>query len=96
MMRPRKYSYLTDKRFKKNLIKGELKFKDYKNCLENNKNFFRSQQRFRTEAYNLPTEKINKSALSSNGDKRLQTLHEIKSYSYGTSAGNMFKPELIN
>ena len=49
-MRPRKYSYLTDKRFKKNLIKGELKFKDYKNCLENNKNFFRSQQRFRTEA----------------------------------------------
>ena len=77
MMRPRKYSYLTDNRFKKNLLKGELKFKDYKNFLENNKKFFRSQQRLRTEAYNLPTEKINKSALSSNGDKRLQTLHEI-------------------
>ena len=96
MMRPRKYSYLTDKMFKKILIKSELKFKDYKIFLENNKKFFRSQQRFRTEAYNLPTEKINKSALSSNGDKRLQKLHEIKSYSYGTSAGNVFKPELIN
>ena len=37
------------------------------------KSYLKSQQRFKSEAYNVYTEEINKVALSSNNDKRLQT-----------------------
>ena len=33
----------------------------------------KSQQRFKSDCHNVYTEQINKIALSSNGDKRLQT-----------------------
>lgn len=46
----------------------------------------RSQQRFRSEADNIFTEKANKITLSSNDHKRLQTLDGIMPCSYGTSA----------
>ena len=58
---------------KKYVIKQRLKFNDHKNCLLNNEIILKSQQRFKSEAYNVYTEEINKVALSSNNDKRLQT-----------------------
>ena len=64
---------------KKHVIKHEIKVKDYKNCLENNDRMLRSQQRFKSEACNVFAEKI-KIFLSSNDDKRLQTIDEIMSY----------------
>ena len=39
-------------------------------CLENNKNIFKSQQRFWNEAHNVFTEKVNKTALNANDDRR--------------------------
>ena len=60
-----------------------MKFNDYKNCLLNNEIILKSQQRFNSEAHNVYTEKINKIALSSNDDKRLQTHDRIKTYPYG-------------
>ena len=42
------------------------------------------------------TEEINKIAISSNDDKRLQTFDRITSYPYGTSAGKVCKTELLN
>ena len=42
----------------------------------------RSQQRFRSEAHNVLTEKVNKISLRSDDDKKSQTLVGIASYSY--------------
>ena len=87
-LRPKTYSYLTDddknvkkaKGTKKCVIKRILKFNDYKNCLFKNEIILKSQQRFKSEAHCVYTEEINKVALSSNDDKRLQTFDRIKSY----------------
>ena len=43
------------------------------------------QQWFKSERYNVLTEEINKIALSSNDDKRMQSIHSIEIYAYGTS-----------
>ena len=75
--------------------KKELKFNDYKDCLLNNKTVLKSQQRFKSERHDVHTEEINKIALSSNDDKRLQTFDRITSYPYGTSAGRVCKTRVI-
>ena len=58
-------------------IERRLKFNDYKNCLFNNEILLKSQQRFRSEKHNIYIEEINKIALSSNNDKRLQIFDKI-------------------
>ena len=65
------------------------------NCLLNNKTILALQQRFKSEVHNVNTEKINKIALSSNDDKRLQTFNRIASYPYGTSVGKLYKTGLL-
>ena len=57
-------------------------FQNYKDCLFNNEIILKSQQRFKSNHHNVYTEEINKIALSSNDDKRLQTSDRIKTYSY--------------
>ena len=102
VLRLKTYSYLMDggdketKRRKKCVIKRRLNFNDYKDCLLNNEIVLKSQQRFKSERHDVYTEEINKIALSSNDDKRLQTFDRITSYSYGTSAGKVCKTELLN
>ena len=59
---------------KKCVIKRELMFKNYTDCLFNNKAILKSQQRFKSDCHNVCTEQINKIALSSNDDKSVQTL----------------------
>ena len=81
-LRPKTYSYLMDDGTKKYVIKQRFKFNDYKNCLLNNEIILKSQQRFKSEAHNAYTEEINKIALSSNDDKRLQTFDRTTSYPY--------------
>ena len=81
---------------KKCVIKLRLKFNDYKDCLLNNEIALKLQQRFKSERYDVYTEEINKRALSSNDDKRLQTFHRITSYPYGISAGKVCKAELLS
>ena len=56
----------------------------------------KSQQRFKSEKNDVYTEEINKIALSSNDDKRLQTFDRITSYPCGASAGKVCKTELLN
>ena len=94
-LRPKTYSYLIDngnsdkkaKGTKKSVIKRVLNFNDYKNCLLNNEIILKSQERFKSEALNVYTEEINKIALSSNDDKRLQNFNRMISYLYGVNAG---------
>ena len=86
-LRPKTYSYLMDdgysdkkaKGTKTCVIKRTLTFNDYKDCLLKNEIILKSQQRFKSEAHNVYTEEINKIALSSNDDKRLQTFDRITS-----------------
>ena len=60
--------------------------KNYKDCLFNNRIILKSQQRFKSDYHNVYTEEINKIALSSNDDKRLQTFDRITTYPYGINA----------
>ena len=90
-LRPKTYSYLmyngnNDKKAKETnecVIKRILKFNDYKDCLLIDEIILKLQQRFKSEAHNLYTEENNKIVLSSNDDKRLQTLDRITSYPHG-------------
>ena len=103
-LRPKTYLSLMDdgisdkkaKGTKKCVIKRVLKFNDYKNCLLDNETILKSQQRYKTEAHNVYTEIVNKIALSSNDDKRLQTYDRITSYPYGTSAGKLCKKDMLS
>ena len=81
---------------KKCVIKRKIKFNDYKDCLLNNEIILKSQQRFKSEAHNVYTEEVNKIALSSNDDKRLQTYNRTTSYLYGASVGKLCKTELLS
>ena len=92
-LRPKTYAYLMDdgsdhkkaKGTKKCVIKQKLMFQNFKDCLFNNKNVYRSQQRFKSYNHDVYTEEVNKIALSSNDDKRLQISDKITTYPYGTS-----------
>ena len=59
---------------KKCVIKRKLMFKNYKDCRFNNKIILQSQKRFKSDYHNVCTKQINKIALNSNNDKRIQTL----------------------
>ena len=90
-LRAKPYAYLMDddtkhkkaKGTKKCVIKRELMFKNYTDCLFNDKNILKSQQIFKSDYHNVSTEQINKITLSSNDDKRLQTFDKITTYPYG-------------
>ena len=73
-----------------------LKFSDYKDCLLDNEIILKSQQRLKSEKHDVYTGEVNKIALHSNDDKRLQTFDGITSYPYGTIAGNVCKTELLS
>ena len=64
------------------VIKRRLKFDDYKNCLLNDEMLLKSQQRLKSQADKVYTEKVSKIALSGNNDKRLQTFDIITTYGY--------------
>ena len=49
-------------------------------CLLNNEIILKSQQRFKSKVHNVYTQEINKNVLSSNDDKRLQTLGKITTW----------------
>ena len=58
--------------------------KDHKEFMKNNKSILKTQQKFKSERRNVFTEKNNKIALSSDDDKRMQSIDLLKSYAYGT------------
>ena len=71
---------------KKCVIKRRILFENYTDCLFNNKIILKSQQRFKSDYHEVYTEEVNKIALSSNDDKRLQTFDKIATYPHGTNA----------
>ena len=102
-LRSKTYGYLMDddsekkkaKETKKCVIKSKLTFKKYADCLFNDKIILQSQQRFKSDCHNVYTEEINKTALSNNDDKRLQTFDKITSYPPRTNAFKVCKSEML-
>ena len=80
---------------KKCVIKRELMFENCKDSLFNNKIILKSQQRFKSDHHRVYTEEVNKIALSSNDDKRLQTFDGITTYPYGTNAFKVCESEMM-
>ena len=71
-------------------------FKNYKDCQFSNEIILKSQQRFKSDYHNVYTEQINKIALSSNDDKRLQTFDKITTYPHGTIAFKVCESEMLS
>ena len=78
------------------VIKRKLMFQNYKDWLNNNKTVYRSQERFKSYNHDVYTEEVNKIALSSNDDKRLQTSDRITTYPYGTNAFKVCESEMLS
>ena len=55
----------------------------------------RSQLRFKSDHHNVYTEEVNKIALSSNDNKRLQTFDRVTTYPYGTNTFKVCESEMF-
>ena len=60
-----------------------------------NKLTSKTQQRFKRERHNVFTEEINKIALSSSDNKRMQSIDSIETYDYGMNKNLVCKNEEI-
>ena len=69
---------------------------NYKDSLFNNQTIMRSQLRFKSDNQNLYTEEVNKIALNSNDNKRLQTFDRITTYPYGTNVFKLCESEMLS
>ena len=69
------------------ILNGKLQFLciDYKEFIKNIKSILKMQKRIKSERHNVFSEDINKIALSSNDDKRMQSIDLIERYEQGTS-----------
>ena len=84
-LRAKTYTYLMDddsemkkaKGIKRCVVKRRVMFENCKHSLFNNKTIMRSQQRFKSDHHNVYTE-VNKIALNSNDNKRLQTFDRVQ------------------
>ena len=102
-LRPKAYSYKLDddtegqkaKGTKKCIVKRELTFKNYVDCLFKSRVIIKSQQRFRIDHHRVCTEEVNKIALSSNDDKRLETFDRVTTYPYGTKVFQICENEML-
>ena len=103
-LRAKTWAYLIDddtehkkaKKTKKCVIKRRVMFENYKHCSFNDKIILKSQQRFKRDYHNVHTEQINKIALKSNDDKKLQTFDKITTYPFGTNALKAYESEMLS
>ena len=102
-LRTKTYAYLMDddsekkkaKGTKKCIIKHRIMFENYKDSLFSNNTILRSQLRIKHDLHNVYTEEVNKIALNSNDDKRLQAFDRVTTYPYGTNAYKVCESEMM-
>ena len=103
-LRPKTWAYLMDdgsdkkkpKETKKCVIKRELIFENYKDCLFNEKAISKKQQRFKRYYRDVFTEEINKVVLSSNDNKRIQTFDKAKTFPQETPTVKVCENEMLS
>ena len=81
---------------KRCIVKRRLMFENYKDSLFNNKTIMRSQLRFKNDHHNVYTEEVNKIALNSSDDKKLQTFDRFTTYLNGTNAFKECESEMLS
>ena len=64
--------------------------------IRNKKLISKSQHKFRTEKDRVFAEEVNKIALSTTNDKRIQSIYSIEKYAYGTSKELVCKKKKLN
>ena len=102
-LRAKAYAYKLDddtehkkaKGTKKCIVKREITFKNYVDALFNDEVIIRSQQRFRSYNHKVYTEEVNKIALSSNDDKRIQTFDKVTTFPYRTNVFKVCESEIL-
>ena len=90
-LRAKLYAYKTldkkeDKKckgIKKCVVKKTLTFNDYKKCLDDGKNVYKSQMLFQNKDHEIYTSEINKIALNRDDDKRLVEVDQISTLARG-------------
>ena len=101
--RAKTYSYLMDDGIEKKkakgtnkcIIKRRIKFKHYKDSVFENKTILRSQLRFKGDHHIVHTDEVNKIAISSDDDKRLQTFDKITTYPHGINVFKVCESEML-
>ena len=73
------------KYLEKNGVNTDFSKNHYEKSTKNNKLILKTRQRFKSKSHNAFTEEINKIALSSNDDKRIQAIDSIEAYAYETN-----------
>ena len=103
-LRAKAYAYKLDddtemkkaKGTKKCIVKREITFKNFADALFNDEVIIRSQQRFRSDHHRVCMGEVNKIALSSNDDKRIQTFDKVATFLYGTNAFKVCENEMLS
>ena len=80
---------------KKCVVKREILFNNYLDSLFKNKILYRSRQRFKSDHHKVYTEEVNKIALSSNDDKRIQAFDRVTTYQYSTNVFKVCENEML-
>ena len=81
---------------KKCIVKRELILKNYMDSLFNNEVIIKSQQRFRSDHHRVFTEEVNKIAVSSNDDERLQTFDKVTTFPDRTNVFKLCESEMLS
>ena len=68
--------------FEKNEVEVESLKKDHKELMKNNKLISKTQQRFNSARHSVFTEEINKTALSSNDNIKMQSIGLMETYAH--------------
>ena len=68
---------------------------NYKDSFLKKKNILESQLRIKSDHHDMYTEEVNKIALNSSDNERLQTFNGVRTYPYGTSAFKMCESEMM-
>ena len=103
--RPKTYAFRIDddnntekkkaKGTKKCVRKRRLKFTDFYDSVFKNETILRSQHRFKCDHHIVYTEQVNKIAISSYDDKRIQTHDKVTTYPHETSVFKVCASEQI-
>ena len=78
------------------VVKRRVMFENYKDSLFNNKTIMRSQLRFKSDHHNVCTEEVNKIALNSSDNNRLETFDKIATHPCGKNAFKVCKNEMLS
>ena len=71
-------------------------FKNYTDCMFNDKIILQSQEILKSGCHNVYNEEINKIAQINNDDKRLQTFDKITTYPHGTNTFKVSESEMLS